>query len=143
MSTQTYANHAHRPTATVVGTFFLLAAVVAFGLRWFEIGGRLSFAIGLAGVVLCLTVLLSMSRLYTTALQDRIIRLEMRVRGLSLLTLEQQHLLDTLTLKQVAALRFASDAELPALLERAVHERLPPAEIKKAIRTWVPDYART
>jgi hypothetical protein len=140
---QSYENHAHRPTPTAVGGLFLLIAIVAFGLRWFAIGGRLSSAIGLAGLIGAIGTLLYISRIYTTRLQDRIIRLEMRVRGAALLTPEQQRLLHALHIKQVTALRFASDAELPALLERASRENMPPTEIKKAVRTWVADDART
>jgi len=88
-------------------------------------------------------VLLTISRLYTTRLQDRIIRLEMRVRTAALLSPEQQRLLDQLNIKQIAGLRFASDAELPALLERAVREKLPPKEIKRAVKSWTPDLDRT
>jgi hypothetical protein len=67
----------------------------------------------------------------------------MRVRTASLLTAEQQRLLGSLNNKQIAALRFASDAELPALLERAVREKLPPQEIKRAVTSWTPDLDRT
>jgi len=88
-------------------------------------------------------VLLYTSRRYTTALQDRIIKLEMRVRAAAFLTPEQQRLLMQLDTKQIVALRFASDAEMPALLERAAREKLPPKEIKRAIKAWVPDYDRT
>jgi hypothetical protein len=88
-------------------------------------------------------VLLSISRVYTTKLQDRIIRLEMRVRGASVLTPEQQRLLERLTLKQVAALRFASDAEMGPLIERVGREQLAPKDIKRAIRSWTPDFDRT
>jgi hypothetical protein len=45
--------------------------------------------------------------------------------------------------KHVVALRFASDAELPALLDRAVRERLSPADIKRAVTSWTPDFDRT
>jgi hypothetical protein len=48
-----------------------------------------------------------------------------------------------LSMKQLAALRFASDAELPALCERAAREKLAPGDIKRAIRAWTPDYNRT
>jgi len=143
MTTQSYANHAHRPVATTVGALFLLASIAAFALRWFEIGGRVSFAVGLLGLIGSIAALLTISRTYTTRLQDRIIRLELRVRGATLLSPEQQRLLHGLTIKQVTALRFASDEELPALLERAARERLAPADIKKAIRTWMPDIDRT
>jgi hypothetical protein len=48
-----------------------------------------------------------------------------------------------LTLPQLIALRFASDAELPALIDRAVAEQLTPDAIKRAVRDWQGDYLRT
>jgi len=140
---QSYANHAHRPTATIVGYIFLIVALVAFGLRWFGIGGRTTFATGLFAIICSVATLLAISRLYITRLQDRIIRLEMRVRAAGLLSPQHQEMLTRLTPKQVAALRFASDAELGTLLERAVREQLKPADIKRAVQTWLPDLDRT
>jgi hypothetical protein len=102
-----------------------------------------SFAAGLVGLILSVGTLILISRTYITRLQDRIIKLEMRVRGAGVLNLEQQRALQTLNPKQIAALRFASDEELPALVERTAREQLPPADIKKSIRTWVADYDRT
>jgi len=43
---------------------------------------------------------------------------------------------------QLIALRFASDAEIPLLVERSLSSNLAPADIKKAIKTWRPDYWR-
>jgi hypothetical protein len=143
MRAQSYANHAHRPTLTALGGFLVVVAVAAFAMRWFHVGGRGSFAVGLLALSGAVFVLLLISRAYTTKLQDRIIRLEMRVRGASLLTAEQQRLLAQLHVKQVVALRFASDAELPSLLERAAREKMSPADIKRAITSWTPDFDRT
>jgi hypothetical protein len=143
MATQSFENHAHRPTLTAVGFVCVLIALTALGLRWMGIGGRTTFAIGLFGIIAAEMVLLSISRVYTTKLQDRIIRLEMRVRGASVLTPEQQRLLERLTLKQVTALRFASDAEMGPLIERVGREQMAPKDIKRAIRSWTPDFDRT
>ena len=143
MPTQSFDSHAHRPRASGVAGLFVLVAIAGLTLRWFEIGGRLSFAAGLAGVVGAEIMLVVISRTYITKLQDRIIRLEMRVRGLSLLTPAQQALLAQLGIKQVVALRFAADAEMPGLLERAAREKLAPADIKRAVRSWTPDFDRT
>jgi Flp pilus assembly protein protease CpaA len=139
---QTFENHAHRPVATAVGYMFLIIALTAFSMRWMG-GGRATFAAGLLALCASVATLLVISRTYVTRLQDRIIKLEMRVRTAALLTPDQQRLLTGLDNKRIAALRFASDAELPALLERAVREKLPPKEIKRAVRTWTPDNDRT
>ncbi len=141
--TQTYANHVHRPTLTIVGYLFLLMALVAFVFRWLEIGGRSTFALGLVAMVMSLATLLAISRIYITRLQDRIIKLEMRMRAAALLPPERLQMLGRLTNKQVAALRFASDEELPALVERAARENLKPDDIKRAVQIWVPDLDRT
>jgi hypothetical protein len=47
-----------------------------------------------------------------------------------------------LTDSQFVGLRFASDAELPALVQRTLDENLSLADIKKAVADWRPDYSR-
>jgi hypothetical protein len=79
---------------------------------------------------------------YALGNQNRILRAEMRLRYYILtqknfLPLEQQ-----LSFGQLAALRFASDEELPALLQQAIKENLSPSTIKKMIKNWVPDHMR-
>jgi hypothetical protein len=143
MPTQGYATHRHNPKLTGVGFMFLLLAVVGFALRWFEIGGRYTMALGLLGLIAAIQVLLSISRIYITKLQDRIIKLEMKVRAMTLLTPAQQAVLARLSRPQVVALRFASDAELPALVEQADREKLTADQIKRAIKNWMPDFDRT
>jgi hypothetical protein len=138
---QSFKSHAHRPVLTVIGYVLAMIALVSFVQRWRAGGGESAGLVALCGAVL---VLLQISRRYTTKLQDRIIKLEMRMRTASLLTPEQQQrLFGQLNNKQIAALRFASDAELPALAERAVRDKLPPKDIKRAVQTWVPDFDRT
>jgi hypothetical protein len=143
MATQDYATHRHNPKLTGIGFLFLVISLVAFVLRWFAIGGRYSMAVGLLGLIASVQVLLLISRLYTTKLQDRVIRLEMKMRGMTTLTPAQQATLARLSKPQVIALRFASDAELPALLEQADREQLSADQIKRAIKNWVPDFERT
>jgi hypothetical protein len=143
MPIQDYATHRHNPKLSAIGFLFLLVSVVAFALRWFEIGGRYTTALGLLGLIASIQVLLSISRVYTTKLQDRIIKLEMHVRGMKLLTPAQQAVLARLSKPQIIALRFASDGELPALVEQADRENMTAEQIKRAIKNWVPDWDRT
>jgi Family of unknown function (DUF6526) len=143
MASQSYATHRHNPKPTGIGFLFVLLALVAFSLRWFEIGGRAMFAAGLLSLSASIVVLLSISRSYTTRLQDRIIKLEMRLRCAQLLSGAQQATLNRLSNPQIVALRFASDEELPGLLERAERERLTADQIKQAIKNWLPDLDRT
>ena len=85
-------------------------------------------------------VLVLISRAYTVRLQDRIIRLEMHGR---LLRLGRDRDFGRLTIKQLTALRFAPDAELPALLDKTLAENLNPDQIKRAVTNWQPDLHRT
>jgi hypothetical protein len=83
-----------------------------------------------------------MSRGYALKNQDRLIRLEEQLRLADLLDEEQLGLIDALTVDQYIGLRFAADAEVAALAQRAVTENLTRKQIKQAITTWRPDNQR-
>lgn len=91
---------------------------------------------------LALMLLNMQTRLYTLRVQDRVIRLEERLRLSALLPREDLVQLLPLTPAQLIGLRFASDPELPALARRAVAENLSQAAIKEAVQVWRPDNAR-
>lgn len=140
MSEQSFQNHAHRPTHTAVTWLFALIALILIVMQMFGYQTR-DWAI--IFTILGVFELGWISRVYTVALQDRIIMLEMKVRAAELLPAGADAQLAKLTKKQIAALRFAADEELGALLERAAREKMEPKDIKAAIRTWRPDPHRT
>lgn len=96
---------------------------------------------GIWGVIISLALLLLAAtvRGYALKLQDRLIRLEERVRLGSVLMPEE---FAALTSKQLLALRFASDGEAVGLARRALAEHLEPKAIKESIVTWRPDHSR-
>lgn len=138
---QSYASHAHHPIPTYLASAFWLIAAVAFaGTRF---AGWQAQDVAFGSLLLAVLVTISIGRSYTVKLQDRIILLEMKVRCAEVLAAGADAKLARLRPKQVVALRFASDEELGALLDRAVAEDLSPQVIKQAIRAWRPDYNRT
>jgi hypothetical protein len=90
-----------------------------------------------------LVVLVLEARLFALAVQDRVIRLEERVRYERVLPEELRWRADELTVNQFVALRFASDDELPQLMRKVLDEKLTERKaIKQLIKTWRPDYLR-
>lgn len=83
------------------------------------------------------------SRVMALTVQNRVIRLEMRLRLQDVLSGELLTRSRALTVRQLIALRFASDAELPALVERTLKgEFEKPRDIKRAIKDWQADWLR-
>jgi hypothetical protein len=81
-------------------------------------------------------------RTYALKVQDRVIRLEERLRFEKLLSPALNARFYELTEQQIIALRFASDGEVPGLVEKTLAGSLPPKAIKQAIQNWRPDYWR-
>jgi len=83
------------------------------------------------------------SRIQALTVQDRVIRLEMRLRLRGLLPPDLQPRINELTHRQLVALRFASDAELPDLVREVLAGKLATSkDIKMRVRNWQPDWLR-
>jgi hypothetical protein len=138
---QTYANHTRwdPPFHFFVMPVFLLVAVGAT-VHFIWRPGLHSALMFVTAVALATAVL--KIRLYALRVQDRVIRVEERQRMAALLAEPLRSRIPELTVGQLVGLRFASDAELPALVERTLSEKLSKSDIKKAIQTWRPDYLR-
>ena len=89
-----------------------------------------------------LIVLAFKVRLYALRVQDRVIRLEERLRLAAVLPEALRVPSLALTEAQLVALRFAPDAELPMLVDKTLRDQLGQKEITKAIVNWRPDYWR-
>jgi hypothetical protein len=145
---QTFANHARfdPPFHFFVLPIFLLGLIfslihffahITHGTFRDHFHAFLLILLALALLTLALKV-----RLYTLRVQDRVIRLEERLRLTQLLSEPLRSRIPQLTEDQLIGLRFASDAEVAKLVERALNEKLSRKEIKEAIQTWRPDYWR-
>jgi len=138
MNEQTYATHRHRPTLFLV---VMLLAAIAVVMTVFLMLLRPAI-VTLAPVLMALALAMSvfMVRQYALRLQNRIIRLEMQMR---LARLGRAADCDRLSMPQLVALRFASDAEIGPLLDKTLADKLEPDQIKRAVTNWQGDYMRT
>jgi Family of unknown function (DUF6526) len=143
MAEQNFANHAKFVPLFhffVVPVFVINLLVQIYWLKSF----RFTFA-GIFGVLVAaaLLVLVFSARLFALAVQDRVIRLEERLRYAQVLPAELQARTGELTIGQIVSLRFASDAELPVLTRKVLDEKLTERKaIKQLVKNWKPDYLR-
>ncbi len=94
-------------------------------------------------VALALVVGFTSARIFALTAQDRVIRLEERLRYQRLLPSDLQPRIDEFTVAQLVSLRFASDAELPTLARKVLDEKMDNRKaIKRLVKNWKPDYLR-
>lgn len=143
MKNQNFANHAqYRPLHHFIITPLTLIAAIWSVIHAF--GDNLSafdrvFPVVLSFAVLLLSVL---TRLYGNENQDRVIRMELRLRYFHLTGKSFAEKEEQLQRGQMVALRFASDEEFLPLIDRAIAEGLKSKEIKASIQNWQGDYWR-
>jgi hypothetical protein len=143
MTEQNFENHAK----LVPAFHFFALPVFLINFLWslyrlWKLG--ISFE-GIVGVFLAaaFVVLAFLARLFALAVQDRVIRLEERLRYERVLPADLQARSGEFTMGQLVSLRFASDAELPALARKVLDEKLTERKaIKQLIKNWKPDYLR-
>ena len=138
---QTLENHIRRDPAfhffLAPLAFVMFVAAVVHAVRH---PGTETIWMALMGLVVLVAVFLI--RIYSLKVQNRVIRLEERLRLKELLPASLAPRIEELTGGQLIALRFASDAEIPALVSKALDQKMAATDIKKAITTWRPDYHR-
>jgi hypothetical protein len=94
-------------------------------------------------MALALFLLALFARLFVLTVQDRVIRLEMRLRLAQILPVDLRPRIAEFTPAQLVSLRFASDAELPALARKVLEDKMTNRKaIKQLIKDWQGDYLR-
>jgi len=139
---QSYANHFRLvPPYHIVLSLILLVnffyclvrAIVAFS--WPTL---LAALMGLAFLLMFLYM-----RTFPLKVQDRLIRLEVRLRLERILPADLKARIHELTVSQLIALRFASDAEMPGLVREVLDQKITrQKDIKQKVRDWQADHLR-
>ncbi len=138
---QTYSNHVRwDPLFHFLALPVMLLSAIAMIVLFILHPGLHSAWIFVISVALAIITL--KTRLYALRVQDRVIRLEERLRLSQVLSEPLRSRIPELTEGQLIGLRFAPDSELPALVERALTEKLSRGDIKKQVKNWRPDYWR-
>lgn len=139
---QNFKNHAR-----LVPMFhFFIFPVLAINLIWSLV--QLRNGIGFASVLsvlvaAALAALALLARLFALTVQDRVIRLEMRLRMARLLPADLQPRIGEFSVGQLVSLRFAGDEELPALARQVLQEKIEDRKtIKRHIKDWQGDFLR-
>jgi hypothetical protein len=143
MKGQNYSNHARLVPGYhyVLAPVLLLTCIGSLVNLWKSLGDhqRLYSASLIAVLSFCCFFIAGYARIFALKAQDRAIRAEENLRHYVL----AGKLLDPrLTVKQIVALRFASDGEFVELARRAAEENMDPDAIKRAIRNWRADHYR-
>ncbi|MCP5069717.1 MAG: hypothetical protein GY946_24380 [bacterium] len=142
---QSYASHRkfvpqHHFLASLILVVNLLWALWKLGKALLSDQIPLTFDAVLAALVaFALLLVWYYARDFALKVQDRVIRLEMRLRLERILPDELKGKLDELRRDQVIGLRFAGDGELPDLMREALDDGLGGEQIKKRIKDWRAD----
>jgi hypothetical protein len=140
--TQNFENH----TKLVPAFHFVVLPIFLLNLVWsvvriiqnFSIGTVVSLLVSIALLLLAFT-----ARIFALTVQDRVIRLEMRLRMQQVFPPDLRARIPEFSVDQLVSLRFAGDGELPALAQRVLEEKLTDRKaIKKLIHDWQPDLLR-
>ena len=143
MAEQTFSNH----VKTVPGFHFFVMPVMALNFGWsiyrWKVAGFSLDAFISVLTAAALIMLMLYARLFALKVQDRVIRLEERMRLEKLLPDDLKPRIGEFTSGQLVAMRFASDAELPGLARKVLADNIQSGKaIKQMVQTWRADYLR-
>ena len=142
MAEQNFANH----TKIFPPFHFFVVPIllVNLGVQLYRLKFGITFAT-VFGILLAVALILGFlsARMFALSVQNRVIRLEERLRYQRLLPSDLQPRIEDFTVAQLVSLRFACDAELPALARKVLDEKLQERKaIKQLVKNWKPDYLR-
>jgi hypothetical protein len=140
-TSQSYANHTQRqPIYLAVYAVFL--ADLIWTVRAAIQAPNAATVLGVLTAT-ALIVLAFYARLFALTVQDRVIRLEMRLRLRESLPASLHSRIGEFSKGQLVAMRFAGDAELPAIAEKVLRDKIQDRKaIKQMIKDWQPDFLR-
>lgn len=138
---QNFKNHVRQVPVFAIANVILMVNLVG---RLVDLRHGISFGSVMDVLVgAALIVLFVMARNSVVTVQDRLIRLEMRLRLAGALPADLCPRIREFTVAQLVSLRFASDAELPALARKVLDEKLSDRKgIKQLVKDWQADYLR-
>jgi hypothetical protein len=143
---QNFENHVVFPKTLAIAALVMLIGVIMAAVGLFLVTSTAGTCLIGTGVVVngCAGIFgLVVVRGYATKLQDRIIRIEMRTRLERILPPDLQADIGKLIMAQLIGLRFASDAEMPALVRKVLAENIQDRKpIKQMVQDWQGDYDR-
>ncbi|HUK52637.1 MAG TPA: DUF6526 family protein [Candidatus Binatia bacterium] len=142
MATQNFENHAKFVPGFHIGVLGIfginLVASVVRLVRNFNLDSAISLLTAV-GLVLCALY----GRLFALSVQDRVIRLEMRLRMERLLPADLRGRIAEFSVGQLVSLRFAGDGELPELARKVLDDKIEDRKsIKRMVRDWQADWLR-
>jgi len=143
MAEQTFTNHTK--VFPLFHFFVLPVLVINLGVQIYRMKTFWFSYTTILGVLIALALILGFlsARRFALSVQDRVIRLEERLRYQLLLPADLQPRIEEFAVSQLVSLRFASDTELPALARKVLDEKmLERKAIKRLVKNWKPDYLR-
>ena len=140
--TQSFENHAkffppfHYVALPIFLLYFFWSIYRVIRVHTFE--SVIALLLSVAFILLAFS-----ARIFALRVQDRLIRLEMRLRMKEILPAELRARIPEFEVGQLIALRFASDAELPSLAKKVLDEKLTDRNsIKRMVQSWQADLLR-
>jgi hypothetical protein len=140
--TQNYGNH--RRFVAPFHFFVLPVLLLNVIYQIYKLAHGVTFD-GVANLLVAIALLMLplFARLFALKVQDRVIRLEERLRMTQILPADLRGRIDEFSVEQLVALRFASDAELPDLARKVLAEKIDKRDpIKKMVTNWRGDFLR-